>query len=106
MFGATALRQKREREKREKLNRTVEQQVFPYIKPYGPRFDKNELPYFKHRETLRLLHEASEGEDKEEELEVEGVSSLIFVKIRFIRNVSDPTMLSPTLVDRIGNHYN
>ena len=90
MFGATALRQKREREKREKLNRVVDQQVFPYIKPYGPRFDKNELPYFKHRETLRLLHEAAEGEDREEGLEVEGVTSLIFVKIRFIEMFQIP----------------
>ena len=90
MFGATALRQKREREKREKLNRVVDQQVFPYIKPYGPRFDKNELPYFKHRETLRLLHEAAEGEDREEGQEVEGVTSLIFVKIRFIEMFQIP----------------
>ena len=90
MFGATALRQKREREKREKLNRVVDQQVFPYIKPYGPRFDKNELPYFKHRETLRLLHEAAEGEDREEGQEVEGVYSLIFVKIRFLEMFQIP----------------
>ena len=90
MFGATALRQKREREKREKLNRVVDQQVFPYIKPYGPRFDKNELPYFKHRETLRLLHEADEGEDREEGKEVESVTSLIFVKIRFIEMFQIP----------------
>ena len=90
MFGATALRQKREREKREKLNRVVDQQVFPYIKPYGPRFDKNELPYFKHRETLRLLHEAAEGEDREEGQEVEGVTSLIFVKIRFLEMFQIP----------------
>ena len=26
----------------------------PYIKPFGPRFDKSELPYFKYRETVRL----------------------------------------------------
>ena len=90
MFGATALRQKREREKREKLNRVVDQQVFPYIKPYGPRFDKNELPYFKHRETLRLLHEAAEGEDREEGQEVECIASLIFVKIRFIEMFQIP----------------
>ena len=60
MFGATAVRQKREREKREKLSRVVDQQVFPYIQPYGPRFDRNHLPYFKYRETLRLLHEGAE----------------------------------------------
>ena len=26
----------------------------PYIKPYGPSFDRTELPYFKYRETIRL----------------------------------------------------
>ena len=26
----------------------------PYIKPYGPRFDRTELPYFKYRETNKL----------------------------------------------------
>ena len=60
MFGATAVRQKRERDKREKLSRVVDQQVFPYIQPYGPRFDRNQLPYFKYRETLRLLDEGAE----------------------------------------------
>ena len=71
MFGATAVRQKRERERREKLARLVEQQVFPYIKPYGTSFDRRELPYFKHRETLCLLHEgAEEGEDDEKYSEV------------------------------------
>ena len=54
MFGATAVRQKRERERREKMARSLDLQAFPYIKPYGPRFDRNELPYFKYRETLRL----------------------------------------------------
>ena len=66
MFGATALRQKRERERREKLNRAVEQPVFPYIKPYGARFDRNELPYFKYRETMRLLNEGAEDVDEED----------------------------------------
>ena len=59
MFGATAVRQKRERERREKMARGLDQQAFPYIKPYGPRFDRNQLPYFKYRETLKLVHEVS-----------------------------------------------
>ena len=55
MFGATAVRQKRERERREKIARTLELQSSPYyIKPYGTRFDRRELPYFKYRETLKL----------------------------------------------------
>ena len=59
MFGATALRQKRERERRARAARLGDSQVFPYIKPFGPRFDKMELPYFKYRETLKLLNENS-----------------------------------------------
>ena len=64
MFGATAVRQKRERERREKLARSLDLQSSPYIKPYGPRFDKKELPYFKYRETmkLKLVHEVA-GEE-------------------------------------------
>ena len=53
MFGASAVRKKREREKREKLARLGgEATIFPYIKPFGPRFDREELPYFKYRRAL------------------------------------------------------
>ena len=52
MFGATAVRRKRERERREKAARDVEPVIFPYIKPFGPRFDKNKLPYFKYRQAV------------------------------------------------------
>ena len=53
MFGATAVRRKRERERREKAARGLDPQVFPYIKPFGPRFDKRQLPYFKYGQTLQ-----------------------------------------------------
>ena len=53
MFGATAVRRKRERERREKAARGLEPQVFPHIKPFGPRFDRGQLPYFKYRQTLQ-----------------------------------------------------
>ena len=53
MFGATAVRRKRERERREKAARGLEPPVFPFIKPFGPRFDKNQLPYFKYQQTFR-----------------------------------------------------
>ena len=52
MFGAAAVRQKK---------RLKEQQIAagggvvsrgPYIKPFGPRFDANELPYFKYKRAL------------------------------------------------------
>ena len=55
MFGATAVRRKRERERRERAARQIEPQVYPYIKPFGPRFDKNQLPYFKYRQTCKLV---------------------------------------------------
>ena len=53
MFGV-AVRQKRERERREKIERALDLQSSPYIKPYGVRFDRRELPYFKYREALKL----------------------------------------------------
>ena len=52
MFGAAAVRQKK---------RLKEQQIAagggvvsrgPYIKPFGPRFDANDLPYFKYKRAL------------------------------------------------------
>ena len=49
MFGASAVRKKREREKREKLARGNEPIIFPYIAPYGPCFDREQLPYFQRR---------------------------------------------------------
>ena len=55
MFGATALRRKREREQREKAARGLEPRVFPYIKPFGKRFDKNQLPYFKYRHAFQNM---------------------------------------------------
>ena len=53
MFGATAVRRKRERERREKAARGVEPPIFPYIKPFGLRFDKNKLAYFRYRKTFQ-----------------------------------------------------
>ena len=64
MFGATAVRRKRERERREKAARGLEPAIFPFIKPFGQRFDKNKLPYFKYR--IR----AQQEENKENSLEV------------------------------------
>ena len=69
MFGATAVRRKREKERRERAARNSANTIYPYIKPFGegkfflrflkyfftsgPRFDKYELPYYKHRRHLR-----------------------------------------------------
>ena len=65
MFGATAVRQKRERERREKIARALDLQSSPYyIKPYGVRFDRRELPYFKYRLALRLKMEEGVVEEK------------------------------------------
>ena len=61
MFGATALRRKREREQREKAARGLEPQVFPYIKPFPQKFDRNELPYFKYRLALHKVESLQVG---------------------------------------------
>ena len=55
MFGATALRRKREREQPEKAARGSEPRVFPYIKPFGPKFYKNQLPYFKYGHAFQKM---------------------------------------------------
>ena len=58
MLGANAVRKRREKERKEKAARGIEAQVFPFIKPFGPRFDRNELPYFKYRKTLILAQQS------------------------------------------------
>ena len=35
MFGATAVRRKREKERRERLARSGTTRIYPYIKPFG-----------------------------------------------------------------------
>ena len=46
MFGAAAVRKKR---KEKQNNENKEKTRGPYIKPFGPRFDPNSLPYFKYK---------------------------------------------------------
>ena len=55
MFGASVVRQKRERERLDRLNRENDPPVIPYIKPFGVRFDAQQLPYFKYRQALAQL---------------------------------------------------
>ena len=57
MFGASVVRQKRERERRERAAKDLDPPVIPYIKPFGARFDASQLPYFKYREALAHLEE-------------------------------------------------
>lgn len=52
MFGAAAVRNKKR-----KSGSQAPAPRGPYIKPFGPRFDANELPYFKYK---RALAEAKE----------------------------------------------
>jgi hypothetical protein len=61
MFGASVVRQKRERERRERAAKDLDPPVIPYIKPFGARFDPSQLPYFKYRQALAAL-EAERGE--------------------------------------------
>jgi hypothetical protein len=48
MFGAAAVRNKKRKTAAEK----AELPRGPYIKPFGPRFDAAELPYFKYKKAL------------------------------------------------------
>ena len=57
MFGASVVRQKRERERRERAAKDLAPPVIPYIKPFGARFDPSQLPYFKYRQALARLEE-------------------------------------------------
>ena len=57
MFGAAAVRKK----KQKKENQLKEADRGPYIKPFGPRFDPNELPYFKYKKALLEAQELSEN---------------------------------------------
>jgi hypothetical protein len=57
MFGATAVRAKRERERREKLARGAEPTIYPYIAPFPARFDPEDVPYFKYRRALEECKE-------------------------------------------------
>ena len=43
------------RNKKKKKEENVEVPRGPYIKPFGPRFDSSELPYFKYSVTIRNL---------------------------------------------------
>ena len=56
MFGAAAVRNKKKKQQT-LAAANGEQPRGPYIKPFGPRFDPNELPYFKYK---RALAEAKE----------------------------------------------
>ena len=47
MFGAAAVRKKRKEKQANEANK--EKTRGPYIKPFGPRFDPNSLPYFKYK---------------------------------------------------------
>ena len=59
MFGAAAVRKKKQ--KKEQEANKGQENIHPYIKPYGPRFDPNELPYFKYKKALQEAQELSEN---------------------------------------------
>ena len=49
------VRQKRERERRERALKELDPPVIPYIKPFGARFDASQLPYFKYRQADQYI---------------------------------------------------
>jgi len=62
MFGAAAVRNK----KRKAANAAAAANAprGPYIKPFGPRFDPSELPYFKYKRALAEAKELQENLSK------------------------------------------
>jgi hypothetical protein len=60
MFGAAAVRNKKKKAQEQRLL-NGETSRGPYIKPFGPRFDPNELPYFKYKKALVEAQELSEN---------------------------------------------
>ena len=64
MFGASVVRQKRERERKERALRELDPPVIPYIKPFGARFDASQLPYFKYRQADQC-NDKCEHKDKD-----------------------------------------
>ena len=64
MFGASVVRQKRERERKERALRELDPPVIPYIKPFGARFDASQLPYFKYRQADQY-NDKYEDKDKD-----------------------------------------
>jgi len=60
MFGAAAVRQKKRLKEQQIAASGVQVNRGPYIKPFGPRFDPNDLPYFKYK---RAMLEAQLGSD-------------------------------------------
>jgi hypothetical protein len=52
MFGAAAVRQKKRLKEQQNAAGDGPSSRGPYIKPFGPRFDPNELPYFKYKRAL------------------------------------------------------
>ena len=59
MFGAAAVRKKKQKAQQEAEKGN--EPLHPYIKPFGPRFDPNELPYFKYKKALQEAQELSEN---------------------------------------------
>lgn len=59
MFGAAAVRKKKQKAQQEAEKGS--EPLHPYIKPFGPRFDPNELPYFKYKKALQEAQELSQN---------------------------------------------
>ncbi len=92
MFGAAAVRKKRRAEAKEggaELNRG------PYIKPFGPRFDPSQLPYFKYKRALIEAQELSEN--------VTGAAAMAIVAAKMSGKVL--VILRPQTKVFLGNMY-
>ncbi len=63
MFGAAAVRNKKRKQQQQAAGGEAPTRG-PYIKPFGPRFDPNELPYFKYKRALQEAKELQQNINK------------------------------------------
>lgn len=73
MFGAAAVRNKKLKAERER--NAAELPRGPVIKPFGPRFDPNELPYFKYKKALQEAKELQQNISRAKKVKVQQLKS-------------------------------
>ena len=73
MFGAAAVRNKKLKAERER--NAADLPRGPVIKPFGPRFDPDELPYFKYKKALQEAKELQQNISRAKKVKVQQLKS-------------------------------
>ncbi len=81
MFGAAAVRNKKRKQANAAGGAATAAPRGPYIKPFGPRFDPADLPYFKYK---RALAEAKELQQNISKAKKAKVFSCTCVKVEWL----------------------